>query len=272
MRVNGNDVDIVIYELLGTSAPRPLTFGGVNRYPIWSADGEHVAFQSDREGDLGIFWQRADGTGGLERLTTPEEGVAHIPDAFSPDGETLSFTSVGKEESAVWMLALQEQEATVFAAEPSALLGQSVFSPDGRWIAYQSNETGTFEIIVQPLPPTGTKYRVPNTGRDHHASWSPDGSELFYVPGPNQLMGVAVTPQPRLEFGNPVPVPRGNFLGGAPDTIRNYDVMTDGEQFIAVFTSLAIAGDQSEPVEIEPAQINIVLNWFEELKERVPVP
>ena len=270
MRISGDDVDIVIYQLLGTSAPRPLTFGGVNRYPIWSADGEHVAFQSDREGDLGIFWQREDGTGGLERLTTPEEGVAHIPDAFSPDGETLSFTAVGKDESAVWMLALQEQEATVFAAEPPALLGQSVFSPDGRWIAYQSNETGIFEIMVQPLPPTGTKYRVPNTGGDHHASWSPDGSELFYVPGPNQLMGVAFTPQSRLEFGNPVSVPRGGFLGGPSNTIRNYDIMPDGEQFIAVFPSAAIAGDQSEADETADEQINVVLNWFEELKRLVP--
>ena len=272
MRLNGDDVDIVIYELMGTSAPRPLTFGGENSYPIWSADGEHVAFQSDREGDLGIFWQRADGTGGLERLTTPEEGVAHIPDAFSPDGETLSFTAVGNDESAVWMFTLQEQEATVFAAEPSALLGQSVFSPDGRWIAYQSNETGTFEIIVQPLPPTGTKYRVPNTGGDHHASWSPDGSELFYVPGQYQFVVVAVTLKPRLEFGNPLAIPRGGFLGGPSTTIRNYDIMPDGERFIAVFPSATIAGDQSGPTETADEQINIVLNWFEELKERVPVP
>ena len=269
MRVNGSDVDIVIYELLGTSAPRPLTFGGMNSYPIWSADGEHVAFQSDREGDLGIFWQRADGTGGLERLTTPEEGVVHIPDAFSPDGETLSFTAVGKGESEVWMLTLKEQEATVFAAEPSALLGQSVFSPDGRWIAYQSNETGTFEIIVQPLPPTGTKYRVPNTGADHHASWSADGSELFYVPSGGLLMAVAVTPQPRLEFGNPEPVPREGFSGGPPGTIRNYDIMPDGEQIIAFFGAIAV--DQSGRTEVANPQINIVLNWFEELKERVPV-
>ncbi len=272
MRVNRDDVDIVIYELLGTSAPRPLTFGGENSYPIWSADGEHVAFQSDREGDLGIFWQRADGTGGLERLTTPEEGVAHIPDAFSPDGETLSFTSVGKDESAVWMLALQEQEATVFAAEPSALLGQSVFSPDGRWIAYQSNETGTFEIIVQPLPPTGTKYRVPNTEIDHHASWSPNGSELFYVPSIDQLVVVALTLKPRLEFGNPLAIPRGGFLGGPSATIRPYDIMPDGERFIAVFPSAAVAGDQSGAAEPPSLRINVVLNWFEELKERVPVP
>ena len=104
MRDNGDDVDVLIYALSGASAPSTITFGGKNRYPIWSADGERVAFQSDREGDLGIFWQRADGRGAVERLTTPEEGVAHIPDAFSPDGETLSFTAVGNGDSAVWMV------------------------------------------------------------------------------------------------------------------------------------------------------------------------
>ncbi len=135
------------------------------------------------------------------------------------------------------MVALQDLEATVFAEEPSALLGQSVFSPDGRWIAYQSNETETFEIIVQPLPPTGTKYRVPNTGGDIHAIWSPDGSELFYVPGAGQFVVVSVTTQPSLEFGNPVLVPRGGFVAGPPHFIRNHDIMPDGEQFIAVFGS-----------------------------------
>ncbi len=125
-----------------------------------------------------------------------------------------------------------------------------------------TNETGTFEIIVQPLPPTGTKYRVPNTGGDIHAIWSPDGSELFYNPGPGQYVVVSVTTQPSLEFGNPVPVPRG-FVGGPPSTVRNYDFMPDGEQFLAVFSSGATGG--------APPQINVVLNWFEELKQRVPV-
>ena len=113
---------------------------------------------------------------------------------------------------------------------------------------------------------------MPNTGGDHHASWSPDGSELFYVPGQFQLVVVAVTPQPRLEFGNPLAIPRGGFLGGPSTTIRNYDIMPDGERFIAVFPSAAIAGDQSGLAEHPSLRINIVLNWFEELKERVPVP
>src|SRR5262249_25586286 len=77
---------IWIYDLSGTSSMRRLTFGGANRFPVWSRDGRYVAFQSDREGDLGIFWQLADGTGAVERLTTAEKGVSHIPDSWSFDG------------------------------------------------------------------------------------------------------------------------------------------------------------------------------------------
>jgi dipeptidyl aminopeptidase/acylaminoacyl peptidase len=91
----GKEAIVWIYELAGTSAMRRLTFGGNNRFPMWSADGQRVAFQSDREGDLAI-WQRADGSGAAERLKTPEPKTSHIPEAWSPNGDTLMF-SVTKE-------------------------------------------------------------------------------------------------------------------------------------------------------------------------------
>jgi Tol biopolymer transport system component len=87
----GKDAVVWIYDLSGTNAPERLTFQGASRYPVWSADGQRVAFQWDREGDSGIFWQRADAAGTAERLTQPEKGVAHIPDSSSPDGE-VSFS------------------------------------------------------------------------------------------------------------------------------------------------------------------------------------
>ena len=144
---DSDDANVWIYEVAGTTAPRRLTFEGANRYPIWLADGERVAFQSNREGDLGIFSQRADGTGPVQRLTTPDEGVAHVPDSVSPDGETLSFTAAEREGSAVWMLALESLEATPFAVEPSTFLSQAVFSPDGQWVAYQDNESGATAAV-----------------------------------------------------------------------------------------------------------------------------
>ena len=261
---DSDDANVWIYEVAGTTAPRRLTFEGANRYPIWLADGERVAFQSNREGDLGIFSQRADGTGPVQRLTTPDEGVAHVPDSVSPDGETLSFTAAEREGSAVWMLALESLEATPFAVEPSTFLSQAVFSPDGQWVAYQDNESGaTAAVYVQPFPATGAKYLLPDTLDDdtHHPLWSPRGDELFYVPGQGQFAVVSVTTQPGFEFGNPVSLAAPILDTGPPSDIRDSDVMPTGDRFIAASTRLG--GER---------RINIVLNWFQELTERVPIP
>ena len=84
-RQEGSGADIWVYEVSGTTTMRRLTQGGINRYPVWSRDGTYVAFQSDREGDRGIFWQRADGGGPVERLTTPQDGAAHVPEDWSPN-------------------------------------------------------------------------------------------------------------------------------------------------------------------------------------------
>ena len=85
---------VAIYDLDSKTSLRRLTFGGNSRYPVWSRDGQRVTFQSDREGDLAIFWQRADGTAPAERLTKPEKGTAHVPASWSPQDETLLFTVV----------------------------------------------------------------------------------------------------------------------------------------------------------------------------------
>ena len=86
---DGKEAIVWIYDLAGSSAIRRLTFGGRDRFPVWSADGQRVTFQSDREGDVGIFWQRADGTGPAERLTKAEPETSHVPQAWSPKGDTL---------------------------------------------------------------------------------------------------------------------------------------------------------------------------------------
>jgi Tol biopolymer transport system component len=160
----GKDANVWIYDIGGTTAPRQLTIGGANRYPVWSPDSERVAFQSDREGDLAIFWQRADGIGAAERLTKPEQGAAHIPDSWSPDGQYLSFTATRGREGAVWTLSLKDKKATVFAQASSAMVRSSAFSPDGHWLACSSSEmapTPNGRVWVQPFPnATGAKYPI----------------------------------------------------------------------------------------------------------------
>jgi Tol biopolymer transport system component len=124
---------------------RRLTFGGRNHFPIWSADGERIAFQSDREGDAAIFWQRADGTGAAERLTRPDKGVAHIPQAWDPAGEKFLFGRTGTGEtvgSSLWTFSLRDRKAEPFGVRYSGTLRppSAAFSPDGRWVAYSSFE------------------------------------------------------------------------------------------------------------------------------------
>ena len=266
----GKEAIVWIYDLSGAASMRRLTFGGSNRYPIWSPDSQRVAFQSDREGDAGIFWQRADGTGTVERLTNAEKETQQIPDSWSPDGRQLSFTAVKPPGvAAVWILSLQDKKTTPFAEAAGTFLGRSVFSPDGKWLAYQSNETKRSEIFVQPFPATGAKYQITRDTDSHHPRWSPDGKELFYIPGPLQFLKVSISTQPAFSVGNPVPAVSGTarFTEGGPAFPRAYDITPDGKRFLGVLTaaSQTPAAAQSSP------QIQVVLNWFEELKLRVPV-
>ena len=267
---SGDDKDAVVwvYDLAGTSAMRRLTFGGRNRFPVWSADGQRVTFQSDREQDLGIFWQRADGAGTIERLTKPEPGTAHVPHAWAPKGETLLFSVVKPPGVALWTFSLSDRKVAPFGSvhSTSSQLPNAVFSPDGRWVAYASSETGiNGGVFVQPFPATGAKYQLSREGDNSHPLWSADGKELFFTP-PNQLAVVGVATQPTFTAGNPVPLPRAfqrsreSFAGARP-----YDIAPDGKRFIGMI----MAGQTPSGAPATP-EILVVLNWFEELKAKVP--
>jgi eukaryotic-like serine/threonine-protein kinase len=262
---DGKDSSIWIYELSGATAPRRLTLPGTgsNRFPIWSSDNERVAFQSDREGDLGIWWQRADGSGAAERLTKPDKGVSDIPDSWSPDGQSFSFTQEKNGTSAVWTYSLRDKKAAVFAETPGSSFGRSVFSPDGHWVAYQLTAQPNSRIYVRPFPPTATAYIAPEDQDSHHPVWSSDGKELFYVSGPSQLASVSVTTKPNVSFGSPVRAPKSGFQTQVPSSVRTYDILPDGKHFIGV-----VPAGQTE-TGAATAQIQVVLNWFEDLKQRV---
>jgi hypothetical protein len=140
----------------------------------------------------------------------------------------------------------------------------ATFSPDGRWVVYSSYATtdATGPVYVQPYPATGARYEIAMTA--HHPLWSPNGKELFYVPVVGQFFVVSVTTEPSFTFSIPVPVPRGFPLAN-PRTPRTFDITPDGK-FVGVITS-----GSSQTQAGAPPQIQVVLNWFEELKTRVPV-
>jgi Tol biopolymer transport system component/tRNA A-37 threonylcarbamoyl transferase component Bud32 len=268
---NGNDAAIWIYDMSGGSALRRLTFGGRNRVPVWSSDGQRIAFQSDRDGDLAIFSQRADGAGSAERLTKPESDTGHVPDSWSSKGD-LVFTATKGPEARLWTYSARNRTSEPFDSVRSSRQPiNAAFSPNGQWVAYQANENGTSAVYVQPFPATGSRFQASvDAPQDdpHHPLWSRDGTELFYVAGPNRFAVTSVTERSGLVFSNPVLIQTGiwkNTFGG-PTTIRNYDVSADGKRFIGVIASGVT--DSGTP---RVSQIHVVLNWLEELKQRVPL-
>jgi Tol biopolymer transport system component len=249
-----------VYELAGGKSMRQLTFGGKNRHPIWSRDSRWVTFQSDRDGDLGIFRQRADGSGLAEPLTEPDEGTEHVPQSWSKDGGQLLFSAFKDKEWTLWTLSVKDRRAAPFGKVHSLEPAEGAFSPDGHWVAYRSKESDatTGDVFLQPFPTTGTKYLV---RKGSHVYWSPRGDELFVNAGVGQSVVIPVTTTPRVTFGPERNFPRGLRREGPRPTRREVDAMPDGEHVIGVLVG---GGEYLLP------QINIVLNWFDEVRQRVP--
>ena len=154
------------------------------------------------------------------------------------------------------------------ALTPGTRLGvYEVTAPDGRWVAYSTTAPNVTagSLFVQPFPATGATYPI-SKEFGIHATWAPDGKELFYSPAVAQYVVVSVTTRPTFTFGNPVPVP-SRFVERGPGAERNNDITRDGKQFIGV---VAAGPSANAPGTAAAPQIQVVLNWFEELRQRVP--
>ncbi len=263
---DGKEAIVWVYDLSGSSAPRRLTFGGRNKFPLWSPDGDRIVFQSDREGDAGLFWQQLNG-GRAERLTKADAGTSHVPESWSSANGVILYTVTKGTTVSLWMLSTRDGKRAPFGGVQSLTPTGAVFSPDGRWVAYATMEAGsTFSTVyVQPFPPTGATYQVSRDDDGHHPVWSRDGKELFYVPGPGRLASATVTTQPSFAITPPTLLPPAG-LQGPPRVLRNYDVMPDGARFVGI----TAAGDEDQSEAATGRQLHVVLNWFEELKARVP--
>jgi len=271
--ITEQETQIWLYDLSQETLTR-LTFGGnVNNNPSWTPDGKRIAFESGKEGPLNIFWQLADGSGGLERLTTSE--YPQVPHSWSPDGQLLAFVETNPTTGYdIWMLRMGGTSQSS-AQVPSGGSGQvrkaltflqtrfdeavPRFSPDGRWLAYVSNESGRNEIYVQPYPGPGGKWQISTEGGAEPV-WNRNGRELFYRTG-DKMMAVEIRTQPGFSVGKPRMLFEGRYRP-TPATSPNYDVSPDGQRFLML--------KPAEQEQSAPTQINVVLNWFEELKQKVP--
>jgi serine/threonine-protein kinase len=255
-RQKGN-FDIWICELARNTLTRLTFTSGYDGQPIWTPDGKRVTFASSAVGAPDLTWKSWDGRGADEQLSAIG-GHAQFPTSWSPNGRTLLFTYEHPETKYdIWLLPVEDKSEPQPWLKTQFVETAAVFSPDGRWIAYQSDETGRFEIYVKPFRGPGRKQSISTKGGTGPV-WAPDGRELFYREG-DKMMAVAVKTDSEFVGAKPMLLFKGRY---SSDTIRaNYDVSPDGRRFLMV---------KASEQESALTQINVVLNWFEELKLVVP--
>jgi eukaryotic-like serine/threonine-protein kinase len=247
-----------IYDLTRGALTRLAFEGRINDGPIWTPDGKRIAVRSDRAGTNRVFWMLANGSGGVEQLT--DGSIGQLPRSFSPDGQWLAYQETAPQTRRnVWLLRITDHSKQPFLVT-RATEGAARFSPDGRWIAYVSDESGKPEVYVQPFPASGGKWQVSTDGGTEPV-WNRNGRELFYRSG-DRMMAVDVVTEPTFSSGRPRMLFEGKYVGSPfPLTGFAYDVSSDGQRFLMI----------EETGGTTPSQINVVLNWAEELKRRVPV-
>ena len=255
--IGTTESQIWLYDLARETLTR-LTFAGNANTPIWTPDGKRVTFQLTEAGTAAnVFWQLADGSGSAERLTTSE--YQNVPGVWSPDGQVLAFaennSTTGRD---LWTLRVSGDRKPQPFLRTQFNEAAPQFSPDGRWLAYMSDESGRNEIYVRPYPGPGGKYQISTEGGTEPV-WGHNG-EIFYRSG-NKMVAIDTTTQPTFSAGRPKVLFEGTYVP-ALLTNANYDVSRDGQRFLMVKESTQATSS---------AQINVVLNWFEELKQKVPV-
>ena len=279
--IRDQEQDIWIWDLAREALTRFTFDPGPDSHPVWTPDGRRVVFRSQRAGNDNLFWQAADGTGAVEQLT--ESPNIHFASAFSPNGTRLVF----REETAttgsdLMVLALEGGRR---AQPPSPGVGRSgrsatsdvrplvqttfnelngEISPDGRWLTYQSNESGQNEIYVRPFPDTDRGRWQISTGGGTRPLWARSGKELFYLGPSGAVMSTSVEDGSTFRAGNPTRLFEGPYFANLNAAGRTYDVSPDGQRF------LMIKEGASTDATSAPREIVVVQNWTEELKRLVP--
>ena len=259
----GNNTDIWIWNLPRAIMTR-LTFNeGQDIQPIWTHDGQQIIFFSnpaDKKSPAGAYRKAADATGTAELLgSAPGRGL--FPWSLSPDGKTLAVTEFTGSNLDIGILSLEGDRTrkTLLDNKAHAEM-QPKISPDGRWMAYASNESGKDEIYVRPFPEVEKGRWLVSPGGGDSALWSPDGRELFYRKD-DAIMAVPVETGPTFQAGKPQILFRGVYVDLTGTEGHPWDISPDGKRFLMI-------RDPDRPADLRP-KINIVANWFEELKQRV---
>jgi len=253
--------DIWVYDWQRDTMTR-LTFGSTpSAYPIWSPDGRYVVFQTQG----GMFWTRSDGSGKPQPLTQSKN--AQYPWSFTPDGKRLAFQEVNPETGYdIWTIGLESDGAGLRAGKPEIFLQtpfderHASFSPDGRWMAYTSNESGSFQVYVRAFPDKGGKWQISNNDGVYPV-WSRNGHDLFFRTQDNQIMVAGYT------------VKGDSFVADKPRVwsekrianiglLANYDLAPDGKRIVALMPAETAEGQKAQN------HVTFMLNFFDEVRRR----
>jgi serine/threonine protein kinase len=235
---------------LGSDAALRLTFSpGLNELPVWSPDGKRIAYLSNRQLKSTLDIRNADGSG-AERMISEHPKTDLACWDWSRDGRYLL---IGKGRELWYMTLPDEQMKPLF--QGNWIVRNAQFSPDGKWIAYASNETGNWEVYVSPFPSLSSRWQVSNGGEEPR--WRNDGKELFYLSSENKMMAVPVKLGSNFEAGTPVTLFQTHLrqLIASADLVR-YDVSADGQKFLI----------NSRVDEPNAAPLSVVLNWAAEME------
>jgi Tol biopolymer transport system component len=253
--VVGATSDVWVYELRRGTFTR-LTVEGSNYVPVWTSDGRRIVYlRSSGANQFQMVWQLADGSGAEEVLTTCDYRC--WPACLSPDGRLLAFHQSDPDTGVdLSILPLEGGRQPYSWLKTKFNEWGATFSRDGKWIAYTSDESGQYEIYVRSFPDSGGKRQISNAGGEE-VTWSPDGRTLFYREG-LKWMSVAVETRPEFRAAAPKRMFEGPYLN-VPGV--SYDVAPDGQHFVMI---------EENQKQAPTTELNVVLNWFEELNRLVP--
>jgi eukaryotic-like serine/threonine-protein kinase len=270
--IEGPVTDTWIHDIARDTETR-FTFGVENRDPVWTPDGKRVAYNGFKKGRYGVFWKPLDGSGPEEPLLTSDSSVTAW--FWSPDGRLLLYGEFTPNVSQNFgILRMDDREHPRLLFPPQFNIDWVTFSPDGHWIAFDSDESGRPEVYVAPYPSLAPRERISVKG-GLHPLWAPDGRELYYrsrasleelqqmgsggraLAERSRVMTVSIETRPEFKAGKPHMLFEGPYFESGHD----FAVTPDGRGFILIRESESESG---------PKEMHVVVNWFEELKQRVP--
>jgi len=259
--VRDENQDIWIWDLTRRTLTRLTTTPVLETSPIWTPDGTKIVLGSQRPGPSNLFVQSADGTGDLEQLASAP--INQVPTSLSPDGRQVLFWQNGVLGLDLMLLRLDTRRTeTLLATRFDESNG--AISPDGRWVAYQSNESGDTQVFVRPFPAASSGRVQISTSGGFRPIWAHSGRELFYFNAAGELMATRVDATGPFKAGGSVKVLDAKYFAGTSGAgARTYDVSRDDQRFLMIKEPLTPAG------RLTPPNIEVVVNWRNDVAARL---